>query len=296
MSENNSNLTSCKTCQKDFKKENKSIKYCSDECRQKAREKTSIKSRQKRTKTFRCKFCKKEYQRVRERNGFCTRPCASKFYYKNNDNIKYILKTKRMKKSGTNKKCVICQKDFYAAPRNIEKKKICGNKSCKKEYMSKIMAVKSKGRKHTKETKDKIKKTIKERYNVENPFLLAKHTSLSKPQKEIHKFLKENIKNVKLDHPIYCGDKCYKVDILLNDKNYIIEFNGSYWHCDPRTYKEDYLNKKKNKTAKEIWREDKERYANLQNLGYKVNIIWELDYNKNKEEILKNILEDYEKT
>lgn len=296
MSENNPKLTSCKSCQKEFINEKISVKYCSNQCRKKSRKELSAKSREKRIQTFKCKHCQKEYQRVRERNGFCKRSCASKFYYKNNNNIKQILKDKRMKKSGINKKCVICQKEFYVEPRNIEKNKICGNKSCKKEHMSKIMTIKSKGRKHTKETKDKIKKTIKERYNVENAYMLAKHTALSKPQKEISKFLKQNIKNIKIDHPIYCGNKCYKVDILLSDKNYIIEFNGSYWHCDPRTYKEDYINKKKNKTAKEIWCEDKERYTNLQNLGYKVNIIWELDYNKNKEEILKNILEDYEKT
>lgn len=289
-------IKNCDICQKKFSYKNKSSKYCSDECRKKARKESSTKSRQKRTATYKCKFCEKEYKRFRERNGFCTRSCASKFHYKNNNNIKDILKNKRMKRSGINKKCVICQKDFYVTPRNLEKKKICGNKSCRKEYMSKIMTLKGKGRKEKKETREKIKNTLKERYNVENAYMLAKHTALSKPQKEISKFLKQNIKNVKVDHPIYHDNKCYKVDILLNDKKYIIEFNGSYWHCDPRTYKEDYLNKKKNKTAKEIWQEDKERYINLQNLGYKVNIIWELDYNKNKEEILKNILEDYEKT
>ena len=53
------------------------------------------------------------------------------------------------------------------------------------------------------------------------------------------------------------GIRPYKYDFCLVEKRKIIEFNGTYWHCDPRKYNADYYNKVKKMTAREIWEFDK---------------------------------------
>lgn len=97
----------------------------------------------------------------------------------------------------------------------------------------------------------------------------------SQAEKEISNILEEyNIRYVK---QATVADK-YSCDLLLPDHNLVIEYYGTYWHCDPRKYEQDYYNEKKNKTAKEIWDYDKIRENHITNNGYKLVIIWENDY------------------
>ncbi len=75
----------------------------------------------------------------------------------------------------------------------------------------------------------------------------------------------------------------------------LIEYNGDYWHCNPSKYNGSYFNKKKNKTAEEIWIYDQEKlYLSVKN-GYDCIIIWESDYKKDKDNVLKKIITKYEK-
>lgn len=66
-------------------------------------------------------------------------------------------------------------------------------------------------------------------------------------------------------------------------KNKVIEFNGDYWHCNPKLYKYDFFNKSKQMFATDIWNYDKIKIESIENLGYDVLIIWESDYKNNKE-------------
>ena len=68
---------------------------------------------------------------------------------------------------------------------------------------------------------------------------------------------------------------------------------GDYWHCNPKKYEADYNNKKKNKTAKEIWEYDKNKLYLAKKYGYNCIVIWEADYKKNKN-IVKEIFNNYE--
>lgn len=79
----------------------------------------------------------------------------------------------------------------------------------------------------------------------------------------------------------------YKIDLTNIKNNRMIEFFGDYWHCNPKKYNEDYFNKKMKKTAKEIWEHDKIRINHLKTLGFDVMIIWEHDYMKNHDNIIK---------
>ena len=69
-----------------------------------------------------------------------------------------------------------------------------------------------------------------------------------------------------------------KVDYFLNNK--IIEFNGTYWHADPRRYKSgDVQHRHKEQIlVDDIWNCDKNKQDRLRCLGYDVYVVWEDDY------------------
>jgi len=78
-------------------------------------------------------------------------------------------------------------------------------------------------------------------------------------------------------------------DVYVPSLNLLIEYNGDYWHCNPIKYESEYINKKKNKTAKEIWEYDTKKLYLAKENGYDCKVIWETDYNKNKNIILELI-------
>lgn len=90
----------------------------------------------------------------------------------------------------------------------------------------------------------------------------------------------------------YISDKNnnhYSYDLTINNK--IIEFNGDYWHCNPNLYCEDYFNKSKQKTAHEIWEYDKIKINCAKSFGYDVLVIWESEYNKDKEGTIQKCID-----
>jgi len=284
-------IKSCIICEKEFEAASWATKSCSKECRLKHNNNRKKKTILNHLDTFNCKECGKEVTRYRIRSGFCSRSCASKKYIADGTFDKWRLRINP--KEGINKNCIICNISFYAQPHEILSKNLCGNPICKTNYMSNWMLENNpmKGKKEKSGVREKVKNTLLQKYGVQNAYELAKHTVLSKPQKQIIDFLRESTNyNILVDFPIYNNFSCYKVDILIKELNLIIEFNGTYWHTDPRFYKEDYLNKKKNKLAKEIWLEDAKRIEFLKSLNYDVKVIWEFDYNQNKDKILKEIL------
>ena len=267
---------------------------CSDECRKKHNNLRREKNILKHLETFKCIHCEKEVTRYRKRNGFCSRSCASKKYIEDGTYDKWRLRVNE--KIGINKECIKCKTQFYCEPRDMENKKLCGSEECRKSYMSEYMTKNnpSFGKKEKLGVREKVKNTLLEKYGVKNAFALAKHISLSKPQKELIEYLKNNTKyTIFYDFPIYNKqDKLYKVDIYIKELNQIIEFNGTYWHADPRFYKEDFVIKKKQKTSKQIWEEDQKRLKDLSDMGYKVKVIWEYDYKLNKNDILTELVNE----
>lgn len=85
--------------------------------------------------------------------------------------------------------------------------------------------------------------------------------------------------------------KCYFLDYYDIDTNKIIEFHGDYWHCNPRFYNKDYFNFRVNKTAQEIWDNDKRRETKISDLlKAQILVVWEHDYRHNKDDVINNIL------
>lgn len=75
----------------------------------------------------------------------------------------------------------------------------------------------------------------------------------------------------------------FKPDFLFNNK--IIEFFGDYWHCNPLIRNADFKVRRGSKkyTAESIWKIDKWRNDIFTNNGYKLLIIWENEYNSNRQ-------------
>lgn len=90
-------------------------------------------------------------------------------------------------------------------------------------------------------------------------------------------------------HPV--SRKIIKPDLTNLKTRKIVEFYGDYWHCNPSIYKEDYINKKSKKTAKEIWEHDLQRLQQLQKYGFSVMIIWEHDYIHDFDNVIKKAKE-----
>lgn len=82
----------------------------------------------------------------------------------------------------------------------------------------------------------------------------------------------------------------------IKHKNCIIEFNGDYWHANPKIYKDTTIIR--GKTAVDIQRRDMLKLKTAEDLGLKTLVVWESDFKQNKEstinEVCKWILREQE--
>lgn len=74
------------------------------------------------------------------------------------------------------------------------------------------------------------------------------------------------------------NNKQFYYDFADYDKKLIIEFNGRYWHCDPRKYDPDYVHGVMKITAAEIWERDAYKIKLAESRGYNIITVWEDDY------------------
>lgn len=83
--------------------------------------------------------------------------------------------------------------------------------------------------------------------------------------------------------------KGYFVDFYFENDKKIIEFNGDFWHFNPKKYVGEsfcILNGIK-VVAEDVWKQDKNKIKSLRKNGYKILTIWENDYVQSKEKIIK---------
>ena len=99
------------------------------------------------------------------------------------------------------------------------------------------------------------------------------------------KNLYENEKYIKHNNHIHKYDYCDR-----NSKR-IIEFNGDFWHCNPKIYKFDYFHPVKNKTAQEIWDYDVMKIKAAEFYNYEVLTIWEYEYVNFPDETIKKCIQ-----
>ena len=69
-----------------------------------------------------------------------------------------------------------------------------------------------------------------------------------------------------------------------------IEFNGDFWHCNPKDFESEDIHRIKGKKASDIWRIDECKKRLIENLGYQVLTIWESEYRKNPQQTLEKCI------
>lgn len=93
-----------------------------------------------------------------------------------------------------------------------------------------------------------------------------------------------------LNHEYGCETN-QNFDFVVLDIKKIIEFNGDKWHANPLLYEEnDVPIPFVKKTAKTIWVEDVIKNNKAIKKGYKILTVWENEYLKNKEDVIKKCL------
>ena len=92
-------------------------------------------------------------------------------------------------------------------------------------------------------------------------------------------------RNIKIQSAFHGGEKKigpYKVDAFCPELNTVFEFYGYYWHChaDKKNTTHPTIKDKDGKTmtVKDIHTRDHQRVQDLQDQGYNVEIIWEMDW------------------
>jgi|ERR1035437_925287 hypothetical protein len=73
--------------------------------------------------------------------------------------------------------------------------------------------------------------------------------------------------------------RLFKVDGFDPETNTIYEFNGDFWHGNPKKFKADDINPRSKKSFGELYSQTIDRQNILINSGYKVISMWENDWN-----------------
>jgi len=118
--------------------------------------------------------------------------------------------------------------------------------------------------------REKLKDPIAKELHFRKYFKNSHVGYISKAQTAIYEMLK--IYGYELE--ILIPGSGLTADILNIDKKIIVEYNGDFWHCNPKLYAPDYFHPILKMTAKEKWSKDMRRKFLLRNLGYHIITIW----------------------
>lgn len=77
-------------------------------------------------------------------------------------------------------------------------------------------------------------------------------------------------------------------DFYLPDYNVIIEWNGSYWHADPRLYEEKDLNPTQKRSRRID--EEKKSWAIMNKIP--IYYVWEKDVNEHPDKVMEFLMEN----
>lgn len=96
----------------------------------------------------------------------------------------------------------------------------------------------------------------------------------SNREKYLYEYLKSKFPEVERQFKIY-DKRYYLYDIKIS--NILIEFNGDYWHANPKKYPETWVNTHTKMTAKEIWEQDRLKRDVALKSNFVVKYVWESD-------------------
>lgn len=106
---------------------------------------------------------------------------------------------------------------------------------------------------------------------IENNFGKLEHSSISKPFGKWSDYLNTYV--------VYD----------IKHKNCIIEFNGDYWHGNPKIYKEDFIIR--GISVKDIQKRDYLKLKTVEDLGFKTLVVWEYDFKQDKQKTIEKVIQ-----
>lgn len=167
-------------------------------------------------------------------------------------------------------------KDRHAAA--VKKRGLAWTKEdCEKHSIKmKGTSNKMRGKKHTECSKAKMKASIQKLIRTRKIF---RSNKISKPEKDIAESF--DILKIPYEQQFHIKTLPYNYDFYLIGTNILIEFQGDYWHCNPRKFKSgQYVRFHKNieTMVDDIWKRDLIKKQLAENMGYKVVQIWQCDY------------------
>jgi G:T-mismatch repair DNA endonuclease (very short patch repair protein) len=131
------------------------------------------------------------------------------------------------------------------------------------------------GKKHTEESKQKMR---------EKTIMRFKNGLFPKTKTVPHNLFKKILDEFDLKYEEEFEYGIFIYDFLLVDYNILIEINGDYFHCNPKT---KYKIPKYEVQIKNVKRDGKKKNFVLKEKKYKLKYFWELDFNKNIKKIEK---------
>jgi hypothetical protein len=87
---------------------------------------------------------------------------------------------------------------------------------------------------------------------------------------------------------IHKNGRIFYYDFMYDQK--LIEFNGDFWHMNPKTYHADCVNRVTHTSAKDKWLEDETKSQVALDSGYNIMTVWESDYRYNRVKVLTEVL------
>lgn len=137
---------------------------------------------------------------------------------------------------------------------------------------------KMRGRQHSAETKAAVSAAKLALYRSGS--VKVRRWKVSKAEREIEAaFIAAGI-HFKRQHWVI--GLTYLYDFYLPDQNILLEYQGNYWHANPRRYPPDMVLKLGDHSmlASDIWARDARKKAEAEALGFAVVYVWEDDYQR----------------
>lgn len=110
---------------------------------------------------------------------------------------------------------------------------------------------------------------------------------VSKGHLEVH----DAIKHMGFNTHVLIGSM--QVDECNENLKIVIEYNGDYWHCNPKKWKAEEYNSAIKMTAGEKWKADIARHAALRKMGYTTITIWESGWEADRQKYINRVEEVY---
>jgi hypothetical protein len=126
---------------------------------------------------------------------------------------------------------------------------------------------------HTNETKEKISNIQRQNWK-DGKFDNRKPTLRSNGSIELFDVLVEMGYECTSEYRV----KNKPFDVAVPSEKMLFEFNGTYWHLDPRIYDVNDFDGGRGLCVWEIWHKDKLKIMDAMRCGYKVFVIWQKDW------------------